>query len=78
MLAALQAGSIVGMVLPAGFISATVPELSLFDLPFLLPGAPAKITAFAAQSKAAVKMAEWPNRRASASSASTASARRAS
>ncbi len=58
MLAALQAGSIVGMVLPAGFISATVPELSLFDLPFLLPGAPAKITAFAAQSKAALKMAE--------------------
>jgi C4-dicarboxylate-binding protein DctP len=45
-------------VLPAGFISATVPELSLFDLPFLLPGAPTKITAFAAQSKAAVKMAE--------------------
>ncbi len=58
MLAALQAGSVAGMILPAGFISSTVPELSLFDLPFLLPGAPAKITAFAAQSKAAVKMME--------------------
>jgi TRAP-type C4-dicarboxylate transport system substrate-binding protein len=58
MVAALQAGSIAAMILPAGFISSTVPELSLFDLPFLLPGAPAKITAFAAQSKAAVKMKE--------------------
>ncbi len=58
MVAALQAGSVAGMVLPAGFISSTVPELSLFDLPFLLPGAPAKITAFAAQSKAAEKMKE--------------------
>jgi TRAP-type C4-dicarboxylate transport system substrate-binding protein len=78
MLAALQAGSIVGMVLPAGFISATVPELSLFDLPFLLPGAPAKITAFAAQSKPRSRWRKWPSRRASTSSASTASARRAS
>jgi C4-dicarboxylate-binding protein DctP len=59
MVAALQAGgSIHAMILPAGFISSTVPELSLFDLPFLLPGAPAKITAFAAQSKAAEKMKE--------------------
>ena len=58
MVAALQAGSIAAMILPAGFISSTVPDLSLFDLPFLLPGAPAKITAFAAQSKAAVKMKE--------------------
>ena len=58
MVAALQAGSVAAMILPAGFISSTVPELSLFDLPFLLPGAPAKITAFAAQSKAAVKMKE--------------------
>jgi tripartite ATP-independent transporter DctP family solute receptor len=58
MVAALQAGSVAAMILPAGFISSTVPELSLFDLPFLLPGAPAKITAFAAQSKAAAKMKE--------------------
>ena len=58
MVAALQAGSVAAMILPAGFISSTVPELSLFDLPFLLPGAPAKITAFAAQSKAAIKMKE--------------------
>jgi tripartite ATP-independent transporter DctP family solute receptor len=58
MVAALQAGSIAAMILPAGFISSTVPELSLFDLPFLLPGAPAQITAFAAQSKAAEKMKE--------------------
>jgi tripartite ATP-independent transporter DctP family solute receptor len=58
MVSALQAGSVAGMVMPAGFISSTVPEMSLFDLPFLLPGAPAKITAFAAQSQAAVKMKE--------------------
>lgn len=58
MLAALQAGSIHGMIFPAGFISTVVPEMSLFDMPFLLPGAPAKITAFAAQSKAAAKMME--------------------
>lgn len=63
MIAALQAGSVAGMVLPAGFISATVPDLALFDLPFLLPGAPAKITAFAAQSKAAVKMKELAEQR---------------
>jgi tripartite ATP-independent transporter DctP family solute receptor len=58
MIAALQAGSIHGMVFPAGFISTVVPEMALFDLPFLLPGAPAKITAFAAQSKAAGRMIE--------------------
>jgi C4-dicarboxylate-binding protein DctP len=63
MIAALQAGSIAGMVLPAGFISASVPELALFDLPFLLPGAPAQITAFAAQSKAAESMKEAAARR---------------
>jgi C4-dicarboxylate-binding protein DctP len=56
MVAALQAGSVQGMLFPSGFLSATVPEISLFDLPFLLPGAPAKITAFAAQSKAAAEM----------------------
>jgi tripartite ATP-independent transporter DctP family solute receptor len=58
MISALQAGSIHGMVFPAGFLSTLVPDLALFDLPFLLPGAPAKITAFAAQSKAAAKMME--------------------
>jgi tripartite ATP-independent transporter DctP family solute receptor len=63
MIAALQAGSIAGMVFPAGFLSATVPELALFDLPFLLPGAPAQITAFAAQSKAAEAMKELATKR---------------
>ncbi|MBI4293025.1 MAG: TRAP transporter substrate-binding protein [Betaproteobacteria bacterium] len=58
MLAALQAGAIQGMIYPAGFLSTTVPEMSMFDMPFLLPGAPAKITAFAAQSKAAARMKE--------------------
>jgi tripartite ATP-independent transporter DctP family solute receptor len=56
MLATLQAGSVHGMIYPSGFMSTAVPELALFDMPFLLPGAPAKITAFAAQSKAAVRM----------------------
>jgi tripartite ATP-independent transporter DctP family solute receptor len=58
MLGALQAGSIHGMIFPAGFVSTIVPSMSLLDLPFLLPGTPAKITAFAAQSHAAVKMKE--------------------
>ena len=58
MLAALQAGSVQGMIYPAGFLSPVVPDLAMFDMPFLLPGAPAKITAFCAQSKAALKMME--------------------
>ncbi len=58
MLGALQAGSVQGMIYPAGFLSTVVPEMSLFDLAFLLPGEPAKITAFTAQSKAAAKMME--------------------
>ncbi|WP_161142711.1 TRAP transporter substrate-binding protein [Propylenella binzhouense] len=58
MIAALQAGSLQGMVFPAGFLSSAVPELALFDMPFLLPGEPAKITAFAKQSKAAEQMKE--------------------
>ncbi len=58
MLAALQAGSVHGMIYPSGFMSTQVPELALFDLPFLLPGAPGGITAFAAQSKAAARMME--------------------
>ncbi len=57
-LPALQAGSVHGTVMPAGFMAAVVPELSLFDMPFLLPGAPAEITAFAAQSQVAAKMIE--------------------
>ncbi|MBK8065893.1 MAG: TRAP transporter substrate-binding protein [Betaproteobacteria bacterium] len=56
MIRALQAGSVHGMVFPAGFLSPVVPELAMFDMPFLLPGAPAGITAFAAQSKAASTM----------------------
>ena len=56
MIRALQAGSLHGMVFPAGFLSPVVPELAMFDMPFLLPGAPAGITAFAAQSKAATTM----------------------
>ena len=63
MLAALQAGSVHGMVYPSGFMSTAVPELALFDLPFLLPGAPAGITAFAAQSRAAAKMMELAEQR---------------
>lgn len=58
MLPALQAGSIGGLVLPTGFMATIVPELALFDLPFLTPGEPAKITAFARQSKAAERMKE--------------------
>ena len=56
MIRALQAGSLHGMVFPAGFLSPVVPELAMYDMPFLLPGAPASITAFAAQSKAASTM----------------------
>jgi len=56
MIAALQAGSIHGMIAPAGFTASVVPENSMFDMPFLLPGRPALITAFAAQSKAAALM----------------------
>jgi|LNFM01.1.fsa_nt_gb tripartite ATP-independent transporter DctP family solute receptor len=58
MLPALQAGSIGGLVMPTGFMASIVPELSLFDLPFLTPGEPARITAFARQSKAAERMKE--------------------
>jgi TRAP-type transport system periplasmic protein len=58
MLVTLQAGALHAMVIPAGFMASVVPELSLFDMPFLLPPDPAKATAFAAQSKAVVKMKE--------------------
>ncbi len=56
--AGLQAGAVHGMIPPAGNIASAVPEVSLFDKPFLLPGNPAVITAFAAQSKAAARMME--------------------
>jgi len=56
MIAAMQAGSVHGMITPAGFTASVVPENSMFDMPFLLPGRPALITAFAAQSKAAALM----------------------
>jgi TRAP-type transport system periplasmic protein len=56
MVRALQAGSVHAMIFPAGFLSPVIPELAMFDLPFLLPGAPAEITKFAAQSKAAELM----------------------
>lgn len=58
MLAALQAGSIHARVFPVGFGSSVVPELSLWDMPFLLPGDASRVTAFAAQSKAAARMME--------------------
>jgi C4-dicarboxylate-binding protein DctP len=58
MFAAVQAGSLHGMIFPAGFLSPVVPELSVFDMPFLLPAVPTKITAFAAQSKAAARIME--------------------
>ncbi|MBI2318023.1 MAG: TRAP transporter substrate-binding protein [Betaproteobacteria bacterium] len=58
MIAALQAGSVHGMITPAGFTASVVPENSMFDMPFLLPGRPVLITAFAAQSKAAALMKE--------------------
>ncbi|MBI2319258.1 MAG: TRAP transporter substrate-binding protein, partial [Betaproteobacteria bacterium] len=58
MISALQAGAVHGMIFPAGFLSTVVPEMSMFDMPFLLPGRPALITAFAAQSKAAERMIE--------------------
>jgi TRAP-type C4-dicarboxylate transport system substrate-binding protein len=44
------------MIFPAGFLSPVVPELAMFDMPFALPGAPAEITKFTAQSKAAELM----------------------
>jgi tripartite ATP-independent transporter DctP family solute receptor len=56
MLPALQAGSIGGLVMPTGFMATIIPELSLFDMPFLTPGETAKISAFARQSKAAEEM----------------------
>jgi len=59
LLASLQAGAVHGMINPTFVMSGPVPEVSLLDLPFLVTNAnPAKITAFANQSKAAAKMVE--------------------
>jgi len=63
LLAALQAGAVHGMINPSFVLSGAVPEISLLDLPFLLPSAPARVTAFAAQSKAAAKMIELADRK---------------
>jgi C4-dicarboxylate-binding protein DctP len=58
MLSTLQAGALAGMIIPTGFMAAAVPEIGMFDLPFLLPGAPAKMTEFTLRSKAAARMKE--------------------
>ncbi len=63
MLPALQAGSIGALVMPTGFMATIVPELSLFDMPFLTPGETAKISAFARQSKAAEEMKKFAAQR---------------
>ncbi len=57
MVSQLQAGALHGMVTPTGILSPAVPDIAMFDMPFLLPTAPAEMTAFAAQSNAAAKMA---------------------
>ena len=58
MLTTLQAGALQAMTIPAGFMASVIPELSLFDMPFLMPPDPARATAFAAQSRAVEKMKE--------------------
>lgn len=63
MLATLQAGALPGMIIPTGFMASAVPEMGLFDLPFLLPGAPAKMTEFTVRSKAAARMKEIAEQR---------------
>jgi TRAP-type C4-dicarboxylate transport system substrate-binding protein len=60
----LQAGSVHAMIFPGGNLSVMVPEFSLFDMPFLFPSAPAKISAFAAQSKAMARMKELAEQKA--------------
>ncbi len=59
----LQAGSLHGMIFPAGFLAPIVPELSVLDMPFLLPPEPKQITAFAAQSEAAEILKELAEER---------------
>ena len=63
MLSTLQAGALPGMIIPTGFMAAAVPEIGMFDLPFLLPGAPAKMTEFTLRSKAAARMKEVAEQR---------------
>lgn len=63
MLATLQAGALPGMIIPTGFMAAAVPDIGMFDLPFLLPGAPAKMTEFTVRSKAAARMKEVAEQR---------------
>ncbi len=59
LVAALQAGAVQGTVTPTFVMSTAVPEVSLFDVSFLLgTPSPARITQFAAQSKAAARMIE--------------------
>ena len=58
MLSTLQAGALQGMIIPTGFMASAVPEIGMFDLPFLLPGDPAKMTEFTVRSKAAARMRE--------------------
>lgn len=59
MLSGLQAGAVQAMISPTFIMSTSVPEVALFDLPFIFPSTdPGRITAFAAQSKAAQKMIE--------------------
>ena len=63
MLSTLQAGALPGMIIPTGFMASAVPEIGMFDLPFLLPGAPAKMTEFTLRSKAAARMREIAEQR---------------
>ena len=63
MLSTLQAGALAGMIIPTGFMAAAVPDIGMFDLPFLLPAEPAKMTEFTARSKAAAKMKETAEQR---------------
>ena len=63
MLSTLQAGALPGMIIPTGFMASAVAEIGMFDLPFLLPGAPAKMTEFTLRSKAAARMKEVAEQR---------------
>ncbi len=59
LLAALQAGAVHAMINPSFSMSGPVPEVSVLDVPFLMPAVtPEKITAFAGQSKAVAKIME--------------------
>lgn len=58
MLATLQAGALACMVIPTGNLTSAVLEMGLFDLPFLLPGGPARMSEFTRRSKFAARMKE--------------------